>query len=284
MMGSLLGCMLLLGQMAVAARPPASRVRGQVTQLKSVTPFEDTQGRFSLDLPAGWSFAPQPGDASGVYFRRVWEGMPANATVRFMTFTVPIDLNAFAARIAAASDQEPGFRLLQSEPVLVAGTTAIGRRFVTFVGGNKRLTKVVEQRLGMLGPFKAYVLHAETLADVFGTFEKDFETLFSSFVPHDSAKPIGPTRAKRPRRFDRRLLVGLWEGGGQTLQLSPAGVAVLGEQSGSYRVDQGVLVLHFGDTEQVFNFELTGKTLQLSGGSFGAGQAFVRRSPARAKP
>jgi hypothetical protein len=283
MTGFCLGCVVLLGQLTVGVRPPVPRARGQVTQLKSVTPFEDTQGRFSLDLPAGWSFAPQPGDASGVFFRRVWEGMPANATVRFMTFTVPIELNAFAARIAAASDQEPGFRLLQSEPVLVAGTPAIGRRFVTFVGGNKRLTKVVEQRLGMLGPFKAYVLHAETLADVFGTFEKDFETLFSSFVPHDGAKPIGQTRARRPRRFDPRLLVGLWEGGGQTLQLSPAGVAVLGEQSGSYRVDQGVLVLRFADTERVHSFELSGNTLQLSGGSFGAGQAFVRRPPVKDK-
>ncbi len=238
--------------------------------------YEDTLDRFSIELPTGWAFSPQPGDTVGVYFRKVAEGMPANATVRCLQFTVPIDLESLAARIAAASDQEPGFRLLMSEPTEVAGVPALKRRFVTYVNGDKRLAKVVEQRIMVVGGFKGYIVHAETLAEVFGSFEKDFAKLFASFVPRDGAKPIPATSRTKVRHFDPARLVGSWAGGPHHLLLSPGGVVVLDGQHGNYRVQHGVMILHIGDSERVHEFQLEGDALQLSGGAFGPGQTFSR--------
>ena len=252
-----------------------------VASLLVAAPFQDTQGRFTVDLPAGWVFAPQPGDTGGAYFRKNLEGMIANATVRVMNFSGPVPLNQFAARIAAASDQEPGFRLLLSEPTTVAGAPALKRRFVVAINGDKQWTKMVEQRVLLRGAV-GYVVHVETLADAYGTFEADFNKIFSSFRPGSPEREIvheiqqERVGRARVRKADLRLLAGHWEGGGHALHLTPAGTVTLDGMGGTYRVDHGVLVLTLASDQRIYEFSLSGDTLSLSGGNFGDGQAFRR--------
>ena len=249
------------------------------------SPFVDTQGRFTMTLPPGWAFAPQPGDPHGVFFKKVLDGMPANATVRLVAFNTPIELGAFAARIAAASDQEPGFHLLFSEPTEQAGVPALRRRFVTYVNGDARLSKVVEQRILVVGGIRGYVVHAETLAEIFGSFEKDFAGLFASFVPTAGHPTVSAVLSahRPPRRLEVGKLIGLWEGGGHVLQLSPGSTIILDGLSGSYRLDQGLLDCTFGTSKRLFEVSLEDNVLTLAGGSFGAGQKLTHRA-AKAAP
>ena len=272
------GLPLLLTVLAPQRATAAMRHQAAAEARPVTTVFEDPQGRFTLGLPPGWSFAPQPGDTGGVYFRRIADGIPANATVRVMQFSMPIELTAFAARIAAASDQEPGFHLLQSERALIAGQTGIKRRFVVSINGDRRFTKVVEQRIVVVDHFKGYVLHVETLADAFGTFAADFAAMFAHFSPVTAAAPLPTAELEHVHRLHRRQLWGIWVGGGHKLQLTPGGHVVLDEQAGRYRLDGGTLICKFGAHEQVFTISLSGAVLQLGGGIFAAGQEMTRQA------
>lgn len=260
------------------------------------TPFEDIEKRFSVDLPAGWSFAPQPGDVGGAYFRRTVEGMIANATVRIIPFTTPIDLASFAGQMAAAVELEPGYRLLQSQNVTLAGQAALRRRFVMSINGDPKWPKMVEQRFIVAGD-TGYVVHVETVADAFGVFESDFNKLFDSFRPGPlqvdaevvsspgapvvAAPPVKPgktRRAKQARRADARVIIGRWEGGGHALQLSPGGVVTFDAIHGTYTLDNGSLVLRVMSQQLVFGYQINGETLRVSGGQLGDGQNFHRVS------
>jgi hypothetical protein len=243
-------------------------------------PFEDTQKRFHIGLPAGWSFAPQPGDVNGVFFRRVKNGIPANLAVRLFVFTMPIELQSFAARIAAASDQEPGFHLLQSEPAQVGGSSGLKRRFMLAINGDLHFNKLVEQRLLVVDGIHAYVVHGETLADAFAAFGDDFATLFASFAPGPAPTAPPEPEITHVRHLRRQAVVGSWVGGNHQLQLSPGGTMVLDTLSGRYRLDNGSLIFKVQGTEHVYAIGLgEAGGLQISGGIFGAGQGFVRQTP-----
>lgn len=239
------------------------------------TPYTDIQHRFSLDLPPGWEFAPQPGDTGGAFFHKNVDGLLANATVRVLNFGQPVTLQDFAARIAAASDQEAGYRLLLSQNTTVGGGPALKRRFVVAISVERKLYKIVEQRI-LLRDNVGFVVHCETIADMFPTFEADFAKFFAGFVPGGGELAPIPTRHKRVR-VDTRALVGTWEGAGHSLQLTPSGSVVLDGIQGTYHVDNGVLIFKFKDDRRTHEFELKGKFLHLSGGSFGDGQVFHRR-------
>ena len=239
------------------------------------TPYVDTLHRFSIDLPSGWEFAPQPGDTGGAFFRKNVEGLLANATVRVLNFPQPVQLADFAARIAAAADQEAGYRLLVSQNTTLAGVPALKRRYVVAISVERKLYKIVEQRILIRENF-GYVVHCETIADMFPTFEADFAKFFVGFVPGEGELAPVPVLHKRVKT-DLRKLVGVWEGAGHSLHLTPSGSVILDGIQGSYYVDNGVLVFKFNQDRRTHEFELKGKLLTLSGGSFGAGQVFHKR-------
>jgi hypothetical protein len=250
-------------------------------------PFEDTQHRFSLNLPPQWAFAPQPGDTGGAAFRRATDGVMAHAMVRVMPFNQPVDLGAFFSRLGAAYTEEPGYRLLISEPTRMAGNPAQRRRFVSWVNGDPKLPKIAEQRVTIVDNV-GFVVHVETMADAFAVFEADFDVLFASFVPGTGQAPIVvPGSRHRP---DAREITGKWEapGGAHALELSPGGIVILDGARGHYRLDHGTLVCDLGDAgEHMYDVEMGKGTLTLTGGSFAAGLQFkkLRHKPtARIKP
>ena len=91
-------------------------------------PFEDVEHRFHMDVPASWRFTPQPGDSGGATFHRDQDGVFANAMVRVMPFDMAVPLETFVSRIAAASDREQGFRLLERKAASVGGYPSVHRR------------------------------------------------------------------------------------------------------------------------------------------------------------
>jgi hypothetical protein len=250
-------------------------------------PFVDIQHRFSVNLPPQWAFAPLPGDVGGAAFRRVADGVIANAMVRVLPFNQPVDLQAFFAQIGASYGDEPGFRLLISEPTTLAGNRALRRRFVAWVNGNPKMPKLVEQRVTVLGTI-GYVVHVETLADAFGIFERDFEMLFASFAPGNNTQtPVAPGRRQHA---DLRGLTGKWQAADatHTLELSPSGVVVLDGARGRYHIDNGTLVCAMGENdERMYTVALQEGALELTGAEFGQGQSFrrvPRHASKKAKP
>lgn len=250
----------LLCVLAVALSPAAA------------TPFEDVQQRFHLSLPAGWQFAPQPGDTGGATFRRTLDGAFVNGMVRVMPFTEEVTLGAFVERIVAASSSEPGYRQLFGEGCQVAGSAGHCRRYVSLVNGDPHLAKMAEQHLTVHHGV-GYVVHAEALAEAFVAAERDVQQFLRSFA-------VGPApKTRAPRRHPHMAdLLGAWRSraGNHALELTQAGSLVLDGSRGSYRVDQGTLVATFAEDTQVFGLDFDGRALVLSGGAFGDGEHFDR--------
>lgn len=239
-------------------------------------PFEDTQHRFSVNLPAGWTFAPQPGDTGGAAFTRVADNIIGHAMIRVLPFNQPVELGALVAQIGASYSQEPGFRLLISEPATVANNPGQRRRFVTWINGDSKLPKISEQRVTIVNNV-GYVLHVEAMAEAFDVFNADFERIFSSFVPGNGLPPAPvlppPHKAHGPG------IVGHWEtaGGAHAVELSPSGIVILDGAHGHYRIEEGMLIVKPENGAQaMYEFSLEGTQLRLTGANFSHGQTFHR--------
>lgn len=236
-------------------------------------PFEDVEHRFHLEMPAQWVFAPQPGDSGGATFHRDHGGVFANAMVRVMPFDMAVPLDALVNRIAAASDQEPGFRLLLRKEDRVAGYPSVHRRYLVLVNGDPRLPKMVDQQIFLVGRM-GYVVHGEALADAFPTFERDIAALSRTFVPGAGA---GPGGAPPPRaRLTRAALLGHWHGNGHNLTLSSGGAITLDGLAGRFRLEEGALLAIFGRETKVFQVDMRDGSLELTGDMFASGQRFAR--------
>ena len=243
--------------------------------LVAANPFEDVQQRFHLDLPTGWEFAPVPGNLSGATFRRQNDGLLALAAVQVVKLQPGTSLLQFATAVASASNEEPGYELLQQANATLGGIPAIRRRFVLRVTGSaKQLVRMVEESIAVMGE-TGYVLHTETLADVFGSFERDFATMQATFAP-GSLAPAPNTAAWSA---DAAGLIGRWEGSGHVLQLSPGGSVVLDKDSGRYKFETGLLIMTLEKRRAVVAFERHDNVLRLSGDLFGTG-VDLRRVPA----
>lgn len=242
-------------------------------------PFEDTEHRFSIDLPGQWAFAPLPGDMGGAAFRRVSDGILANAMVRVLRFDRDIELNSIVAQIRNTYEAEPGFRLLISEPVQVAKNPGHRLRFVTWINGNPKMPKICEQRIMLLGRM-AYVIHVETLADAYGVFEPDFDALFRSFIPGNGLAAPPVTQMYSP--INPKILHGKWVTAGNThkLELSPSGIVILDGKRGRYRLDHGTLVIRYADDENnsevMYEMDFHHNQLALTGSDFQKTQKFYR--------
>ena len=246
-------------------------------------PFEDVDHRFHLDLPSGWQFAPQPGDTGGAVFRRASDGVFINAAVRVMALPAFTALPAFAARVRAASEGEPGYRSLDQHACQVAGEPGECRRFVSLVNGDPKMAKIVQQAItigpgldatGAAGVY-GYVVHAESLAEAFPVFEADVAALIDGFGK-------GPRRAVRraPHRPARwRDLVGRWRSAaGHVLVLTTAGTIVLDHNHGTYEINAGSLIGHMDDGEAIFALDVKPGRLTLTGGMFAEGEVFRHAS------
>lgn len=244
-------------------------------------PFEDVEHRFHLKLPAHWQFTPQPGDSGGATFHRSQDGVFANATVRVLPFDMAVPLDALVNHIAAASDQEPGFRLLDRSPSHVGNHPSLHRRYMVLVNGDPRLPKMVDQQIFMVGN-TGFVVHGEALADAFPVFEADIRALSDTFVPGNDGAEAAQDAPKKP--LTKADLYGRWHGGGHTLVLSAGGAITLDGQAGRYRLEEGALLATIGQATRVYQVDLSASKLEITGEGFVSGQTFLRARPGLHKP
>ena len=231
--------------------------------------YIDTQKRFTLSLPAGWEVAPLPNDMGGASFRRRNGGQLALLGVQVFHFPTAVGLPQFDARVLAAYDQELGFapQPNTSGPTEVAGRPAMRRRFVLQVAPGRKIYKLVEQHTLVVDQ-TGYAINCEALAESFGAFAGDCQALVKSFRPGQDIDSL-PHKRKRLEKLAPRHLIGRWQGGSHALRFTPGGEVVLDKLEGTWRLDQGTLVLTFDGQEERLEVEHAPQMLVLSGGQFG---------------
>lgn len=236
--------------------------------------YRDADGRFAVELPAGWRFNPVITDLSGALFLGERGGRVAQAVVKVFAFPQAITLQRFADAIAGASDQEPGFHLRKpNSPVTLARREGLERSFVLRGPAGQHQMRVVDQRLVLAGHL-GYLVQCEALADAYEAFAPDFARLFSSLRLRDDLLGV-PHRRQRAAPLAARDVAGHWQGGGHRLDLSPGRQAKLDGREGTWRLDLGVLRLSLEAGEAVFEVERRGPNLLLRGGDFGDGQSLA---------
>ena len=144
-------------------------------------PFTDIQGRFTLDLPEGWQFAPLPGDTTGAAFARKAEEMFASASVRMMPVDPSSSAQVWATALVKAVAGQPGFKLQMKDDAKLGGANAARRRYTVFVDGDPKRPKVAEDRVVVQNGLAVFA-HVETLDATFAMFEPDFAKIFASLA------------------------------------------------------------------------------------------------------
>jgi hypothetical protein len=251
------------------------------------TPFEDTQNRFTLELPRGWTFAPQPGDMSGAAFQRKLNDVPASFAIKIIEVAPTMTLDAFVARLTAGVASSPGYTLVSDSRERMAGLATVRRRYKVDVdvgGGDKtNWVKVVEDWYS-IGPgggggtgkpgARGYVVHAESLATSFASFEADFELMRRS-VRFTGVDPGAP------EPFPTEL-VGLWAMAADPntlFRLEPDGTFDLAGTAGVWRVNGPEMMTRpLGGGAEVFRWRLVDGELELRHDNLGEPIRYRRSS------
>jgi len=234
--------------------------------LVAATPFTDEQSRFSLSLPDGWSVAPRVAASDGVAFRRQVDNLFALILVNVMPAEAGLSLHKIAADSGRVVAGTPGYRLVADGVSKLGALPAFRRRYVQLMTADGRWQKMCEDRWAV-GQGRIYLVHAETVAESFGTFEQDFEMLFASFgMPTAAAAAAGDLLLDSP-------VVGRWMMAGTTdtqLDLRADGTFSLLNLQGTYTVEGAVLHMRpSGAAEESYRWRRTGKDLVLESAALG---------------
>ncbi len=236
-------------------------------------PFEDVYSRFRLTLPEGWHFTPLPGDTQGAAFQTGSQGIPGAVSVRVIDVGPSVTLQAFADDMQKVVVQEPGYRALKEELSLIAGVPALRRRYVVYLAGDPKHSKMVDELYAIDGA-RGYMLHAETLAEVFGSIEKQFNAIFDSF------EPVRPkvTGSIEP---ENRYMVGSFvmeDDRKSIITFNEDGTVVFEGNRGLYRVQGGEVLMRMGDGEpETLAWSLRGDILELKAKDWKAPIRYYRK-------
>lgn len=235
--------------------------------LAAATPFEDVHDRFTLELPKGWQFQPQPGDLQGAVFGRNAEGIPAKAMVRVAPAPGGISARQLIEHVGQAFRDSAGYRSLKRGTARLGERRAARHRFLVAVSEDSKWQRMIEQRAVVVGG-RGYVVHVESLAEAFARFQGEFNRIFTTFEPAGEASQ---TQQQQAGAADMALLdgpyIGRWrrQGEGTVLELRADGTFVLGEQTGTFRIQGKRLTFNLRDGKsRRFHYEVQeGSTLVL---------------------
>lgn len=225
-------------------------------------PFEDMRGRFALDLPPSWSFAPQPGEVSGASFQRVFNGVPATFSVQVMEVGAMTTLDAFVAAVAAGVSQGSGYELVDEGHGQLAGLSILRRRYTVTTKGWGQHTKMAEDWYAVHGG-KGYVVHMESAVETFKALEYDFGFLRNS-LRFAGVDPLAPS--PHPASLTGRwLMLGTDD---TVFDLKADGTFDLAGTPGVWRVKgNDLLTRPLGGGSEIFQWRLIDGELVLSGAS-----------------
>jgi hypothetical protein len=241
-------------------------------------PFTDTQDRFTIDLPEGWSFAPQPGDVTGAAFQRKTDNALAVCVVKILPVADGVDLAMFTKELTKAVKNEKGYKQLIEELDTLGGLPAVRRRYIVFINGDPKLVKMAEDKVA-LADGRGFIIHMETLADAFPSFEADFDELVASFRPKNLMLTDSPAQMQAQRE-----LFGRWAmktDPSTVFDLRSDGTFDLAGAKGVWKVENNQLVaLAEGGGEERFRYVLKGASLELRGAGLPEPILYVKQTPA----
>ena len=233
------------------------------------SPFQDIHKRFNLDLPAGWKYIPQPGDTRGAVFHKNLEGVPAHLNIRSLKVPVGSSAGDVADSLLATMQYEPGYRLLANDMDFLGGMPGHRIRYVIDINGDRVWQKMVEDRFLVEGK-RAWVVHFETIAEAFSSFEEDLTKVSSTFaLGATSDSSGGSQRGALSGRKTVSKLVGRWQMVAQptvVFEMKKDGSFDLAGHKGSWSNRGGKLItMPDGGGEESFNWQIDGNLLLLSG-------------------
>lgn len=221
--------------------------------------FEDVHHRFTVDLPRGWTFTPMPGDTGGATFKRVRQDVPALASIRAFPVGKTTTLETLARERKNGAAAAPGFRLIEEQLDGLAGAKAKRMRYSAHIDEEGKLVKIVEERMALIAGV-AYVVHVETLASEFGSFETDFAKLFESFSPGTKSGKSGNAKVRSP-------VVGRWAMAADPssiLELKSDGSLVMGTVLGRFVVQGKSIVAMLEGGREEFTWSIVAGDLVLN--------------------
>ncbi len=233
--------------------------------------YIDTKQRFEITPAAGWELAPLPGDALGMNFRKLSEGVPASLHVMVQKTAAGQTVKQTLNEAEQGFKSELGYNPGTDVPAQVGQGSGMRRTLSVYASGDRNTVRSIE--LYVVHAFgHAHILHFETLEKKRGAFTKDLDRMLASYVPMAGKDLVSP-------------LGGSWinTGGGPDLTLDDNGAFSMGPLSGGWSADGGQLVLQIPSGAERYRYLHNGDTLTLSSPNLG-GDLVFRRSARSSRP
>lgn len=234
--------------------------------LAAAAPFQDTRGRFALELPEGWGLSPRFGDTDGMRFERRLSARMGGG-VAHLSVQVRPELDPEAgARADAAALAAQGYQV---------------RRGAARVGGQAAL-RVTAERGGQVirdDHIPGFMLRLEVAARDRRAVSKEVKAILRSF----RARGAAPAAPKPPPAPAPGALEGRFESDvGTVLSLDGQGGFQLGASAGRYVVRGDALTLTpDGGAAQTFRYQLDGEVLVLTAPALTQPMRYRRQAPPR---
>ncbi len=165
-------------------------------------PWHDPSGRFSLDLPVGWT-AHADEDSGRVALVRTHEETGAVAEMQVELRILPPGVRAahLDAHVQRENrDRAPGYQLRDRRKLVVSGAEAVQTLFTYRARGNAQLGREVLETVFVVGE-RGFVLTFETLLGARSLFSDELELILTGFSARGSGEaPRGSSRQRRKIR------------------------------------------------------------------------------------
>ncbi|MCK6551243.1 hypothetical protein L6R52_35740 [Myxococcota bacterium] len=186
---------LVLASLALAALPRAASAGNPWEELMGPGKprlWNDPEGRFSIDLPVGWTAGARRGMPNVVDFIKEHpdHGYTARVSVEMRTLPPGVKTAHFAVKVQDETKRAArAFRLLEADKVEVSGVTAHRTYFTFHELSNAELSNEAVQLAFLVGE-RGFVITFVCAAGARGVFWEDFEKMLRGF----SGRGPGETR------------------------------------------------------------------------------------------
>ena len=255
-------------------------------------PYVDTQDRFRLEIPEGWSLAPRFGDTAGMVFSRAGPGHHPR-TVQFEVRVEGVTTARPADRLTAYLSAKTGGAAPAGRPVRV-GAHSAARATVEYEGGpptpGPRVVTVWALTVDSVG----YLLVFDRPRSAWNRYRPEIETMLRSFAPRAPrpARRAAPAPVPAPppsagAKLSRADLVGRWRGpSGVELAFSADGRFILGDVLGRYTLSapSALELEQLDGRRERFSVERDGRRLILRSSRLAEPAVYHRDDEPRAAP
>lgn len=162
--------------------------------------WNDPEGRFSIDLPVGWTAAPRRGAPNVVDFIKQHPdfGYTARVTVEMRTLPPGVKTAHFAVKVQDETKRAArAFRLIEADKIEVSGVTAHRTYFTFHELSNVELANEAVQ-LALLAGERGFIITFVCASGAREVFWEDFEKMVRGFAGRGPGES-GPMPKERKR-------------------------------------------------------------------------------------